>query len=83
MKHEKYPAASGKARGKGLMPGSEMVKDRAAKVPARAECQRVLENARTNSVCSSAKAVYGDKALFRAAHVHPSGRRGFSARSSG
>ncbi|HVU08766.1 MAG TPA: hypothetical protein VHG89_09510 [Verrucomicrobiae bacterium] len=53
MKHEKYPAASGKSRGKGLMPGIEMVKDRVTKVPASA------------------------------AHVHPSGRRGFSARSSG
>jgi alanine-glyoxylate transaminase / (R)-3-amino-2-methylpropionate-pyruvate transaminase len=36
----------GDIRGKGLMLGIEMVKDRATKVPASAECQQVLENAR-------------------------------------
>jgi alanine-glyoxylate transaminase / (R)-3-amino-2-methylpropionate-pyruvate transaminase len=36
----------GDVRGKGLMLGIEMVKDRATKAPASAECAQVLENAR-------------------------------------
>jgi alanine-glyoxylate transaminase/(R)-3-amino-2-methylpropionate-pyruvate transaminase len=42
---EKYKII-GDCRGKGLMIGIEMVKDRVTKQPASAECQQVLENAR-------------------------------------
>ena len=73
----------GDVRGKGLMLGIEMVKDRATKEPAKAECAQVLENARDLGLLLGKGGLVGPDHPFRAADVHHAGGRGFSAESFG
>ncbi len=54
----------GDVRGKGLMLGIEMVKDRATKVPASAECQQVLENARELGLLIGKGGLWGQTIRF-------------------
>ena len=54
----------GDVRGKGLMLGIEMVKDRATKVPASAECQQVLENAREMGLLIGKGGLWGQTIRF-------------------
>jgi alanine-glyoxylate transaminase/(R)-3-amino-2-methylpropionate-pyruvate transaminase len=54
----------GDVRGKGLMLGIEMVKDRATKFPASAECQQVLENARELGLLLGKGGLWGQTIRF-------------------
>src|SRR5271170_6170392 len=54
----------GDVRGKGLMLGIEMVKDRVTKVPASAECQQVLENARELGLLIGKGGLWGQTIRF-------------------
>ena len=54
----------GDVRGKGLMLGIEMVKDRTTKVPASAECQQVLENARELGLLIGKGGLWGQTIRF-------------------
>ena len=54
----------GDVRGKGLLLGIEMVKDRATKVPASAECQQVLENARELGLLIGKGGLWGQTIRF-------------------
>jgi alanine-glyoxylate transaminase / (R)-3-amino-2-methylpropionate-pyruvate transaminase len=54
----------GDVRGKGLMLGIEMVKDRATKIPASAECQQVLENARELGLLIGKGGLWGQTIRF-------------------
>ncbi|HEY1662248.1 MAG TPA: aminotransferase class III-fold pyridoxal phosphate-dependent enzyme [Verrucomicrobiae bacterium] len=54
----------GDVRGRGLMLGIEMVKDRATKVPASAECQQVLENARELGLLIGKGGLWGQTIRF-------------------
>jgi alanine-glyoxylate transaminase / (R)-3-amino-2-methylpropionate-pyruvate transaminase len=49
----------GDVRGKGLLLGIELVKDRDSKQPATAECVRVLENARNNGLLLGKGGLWG------------------------
>ena len=60
---EKYKII-GDVRGKGLMLGIEMVKDRATKVPASAECAQVLENARELGLLIGKGGLWGQTIRF-------------------
>jgi alanine-glyoxylate transaminase/(R)-3-amino-2-methylpropionate-pyruvate transaminase len=60
---EKHPVI-GDVRGKGLMLGIEMVKDRASKAPASAECQQVLENARELGLLIGKGGLWGQTIRF-------------------
>ena len=73
----------GDVRGKGLMLGIELVKDRTTKEPAKAECAQVLENCRDMGLLVRQRRSAGaDDPLF-AADVHSRAGRGFSARRFG
>ena len=54
----------GDVRGKGLMLGIEMVKDRVTKAPASAECQQVLENARELGLLIGKGGLWGQTIRF-------------------
>jgi len=54
----------GDVRGKGLMLGIEMVKDRVTKIPASAECQQVLENARELGLLIGKGGLWGQTIRF-------------------
>ena len=76
--HSRRPAISckekhniiGDVRGKGLMLGIELVKDRTTKEPAKAECAQVLENCQRYGPACSAKADLGPDGSLLAADVH-------------
>jgi alanine-glyoxylate transaminase/(R)-3-amino-2-methylpropionate-pyruvate transaminase len=59
----KYPVI-GDVRGKGLMLGIEMVKDRATKEPAKAECAQVLESAREMGLLIGKGGLWGQTIRF-------------------
>ncbi len=59
----KYPII-GDVRGKGLMLGIEMVKDRQTKEPAKAECAQVLENAREMGLLIGKGGLWGQTIRF-------------------
>ena len=59
----KYPII-GDVRGKGLMLGVEMVKDRQTKEPAKAECAQVLENAREMGLLIGKGGLWGQTIRF-------------------
>ncbi len=54
----------GDVRGKGLMLGIEMVKDRATKAPATAECAQVLETARDLGLLIGKGGLWGQTIRF-------------------
>jgi alanine-glyoxylate transaminase/(R)-3-amino-2-methylpropionate-pyruvate transaminase len=54
----------GDIRGRGLMLGIEMVKDRTTKVPASAECGQVLENARELGMLLGKGGLWGQTIRF-------------------
>lgn len=54
----------GDVRGKGLLLGIELVKDRATKEPARAECAQVLENARQKGLLLGKGGLWGQTIRF-------------------
>jgi alanine-glyoxylate transaminase / (R)-3-amino-2-methylpropionate-pyruvate transaminase len=54
----------GDVRGRGLMLGIEMVKDRATKAPASAECSQVLENARELGLLIGKGGLWGQTIRF-------------------
>jgi len=54
----------GDLRGRGLLLGIEMVKDRATKEPARAECAQVLENARELGLLLGKGGLWGQTIRF-------------------
>ncbi len=54
----------GDVRGQGLMIGIEMVKDRATKAPASAECQQVLESAREMGLLIGKGGLWGQTIRF-------------------
>jgi alanine-glyoxylate transaminase/(R)-3-amino-2-methylpropionate-pyruvate transaminase len=54
----------GDVRGKGLMLGIEMVKDRVTKEPAKAECQQVLESAREMGLLLGKGGLWGQTIRF-------------------
>ncbi len=54
----------GDVRGKGLMLGIELVKDRVTKEPAKAECARVLENARELGLLLGKGGLWGQTIRF-------------------
>lgn len=54
----------GDVRGKGLMLGLELVKDRVSKIPASAECQQVLENARELGLLIGKGGLWGQTIRF-------------------
>jgi len=54
----------GDVRGKGLMLGIEMVKDRVTKEPAKAECAQVLENARELGLLIGKGGLWGQTIRF-------------------
>ena len=54
----------GDVRGKGLMLGIEMVKDRVTKAPASTECQQVLENARELGLLIGKGGLWGQTIRF-------------------
>ena len=51
-------------RGKGLMLGIEMVKDRATKEPAKAECAQAVENARELGLLLGKGGLWGQTIRF-------------------
>ena len=59
----KYPVI-GDVRGRGLMLGIEMVKDRTTKVPASAECAQVLETARELGLLIGKGGLWGQTIRF-------------------
>ncbi|MEO6036021.1 MAG: aminotransferase class III-fold pyridoxal phosphate-dependent enzyme [Verrucomicrobiota bacterium] len=59
----KYPII-GDVRGKGLMLGVEMVKDRESKEPAKAECAQVLENCREMGLLIGKGGLWGQTIRF-------------------
>ncbi|MGH7978689.1 MAG: aminotransferase class III-fold pyridoxal phosphate-dependent enzyme, partial [Limisphaerales bacterium] len=54
----------GDVRGRGLMLGIELVKDRATKAPASAECSQVLENARELGLLIGKGGLWGQTIRF-------------------
>jgi alanine-glyoxylate transaminase/(R)-3-amino-2-methylpropionate-pyruvate transaminase len=54
----------GDVRGKGLLQGIEMVKDRASKEPATSECAHVLENCREMGLLLGKGGLYGQTIRF-------------------
>lgn len=60
---QKYPLM-GDVRGKGLMIGVEMVKDRKTKEPAKAECAEVLEQAREMGLLIGKGGLWGQTIRF-------------------
>jgi alanine-glyoxylate transaminase/(R)-3-amino-2-methylpropionate-pyruvate transaminase len=54
----------GDVRGRGLMLGIEMVRDRATKIPASTECAQVLENARTLGLLIGKGGLWGQTIRF-------------------
>ena len=54
----------GDVRGRGLMVGIELVKDRTTKAPASAECQQVLENARELGLLIGKGGLWGQTIRF-------------------
>ena len=54
----------GDVRGKGLMLGIELVKDRASKEPAKAECAQVLENCRDTGLLLGKGGLHGQTIRF-------------------
>jgi len=59
----KYPII-GDVRGKGLLLGIEMVKDRATKTPAKAECAAILESAREMGLLIGKGGLWGQTIRF-------------------
>lgn len=62
LKHKH--ALIGDVRGKGLLLGIELVKDRATKEPAKAECAQVLENARERGLLLGKGGLWGQTIRF-------------------
>ena len=62
LKHKH--ALIGDVRGKGLLLGIELVKDRATKEPAKAECAQVLENARDRGLLLGKGGLWGQTIRF-------------------
>jgi alanine-glyoxylate transaminase/(R)-3-amino-2-methylpropionate-pyruvate transaminase len=60
---EKHPLI-GDVRGKGLLLGIELVKDRTTKEPAKAECAQVLENARERGLLLGKGGLWGQTIRF-------------------
>ena len=60
---QKHPLI-GDVRGKGLLLGIELVKDRATKEPAKAECAQVLENARESGLLLGNGGLWGQTIRF-------------------
>ena len=60
---KKYPVI-GDVRGKGLMLGVELVKDRKTKEPAKAECSAVLEHAREMGLLLGKGGLWGQSIRF-------------------
>jgi alanine-glyoxylate transaminase/(R)-3-amino-2-methylpropionate-pyruvate transaminase len=60
---QKY-ALIGDVRGKGLLLGIELVKDRATKEPAKVECAQVLENAREGGLLLGKGGLWGQTIRF-------------------
>lgn len=54
----------GDVRGKGLMPGVEMVKDRETKEPAKTECAQVLESCREMGLLVGKGGLWGQTIHF-------------------
>jgi alanine-glyoxylate transaminase/(R)-3-amino-2-methylpropionate-pyruvate transaminase len=54
----------GDVRGRGLLLGIELVKDRATKEPAKAECAQILENARENGLLLGKGGLWGQTIRF-------------------
>ncbi len=73
----------GDARGKGLMLGIELVKDRATKEPAKAECAQVLETCRETGFVARQGRPAGTDDPFLPADVYPSTGRRFHSRGPG
>ena len=63
------------------MLGIELVKDRATKEPAKAECAQVVETCRELGLLLGKGGLWGQTHPVLAADVHHAGRRGFPARS--
>ena len=69
----------GDVRGKGLMLGIELVKDRTTKEPAKAECAQVLEDVQGHGTAARQRRALRQRDPLRAADVRDPGRCGFHA----
>ena len=72
----------GDVRGKGLMLGIELVKDRRTKEPAKEECAEVVETAKDMGLLLGKGGLWGQTIRFLPANVPQRTGRGFPARSA-